>query len=162
MAFIIYHCSSVEAFAPLKHYCFWVPTSCAQRVLWTVMYIVCDMGNKLWCERDLIVVANFKRHLLFAISTRPRAACDNFFLWKLQVENLHILHQSNEILHIFVELFISMCTNIMCLYTIPCPHLTFFLTFTNVFSVTKPLVTSDNKSHRSIATKYVLSTYEIN
>ena len=30
----------------------------------------------------------------------------DFFLWKLQVENLHILHQSNEILHIFVELFI--------------------------------------------------------
>ena len=79
MAFIIYHCSSVEAFAPLKHYCFWVPTCCAQRVLWTVMYIVCDMGNKLWCERDLIVVAHFKRHLLFAISTRPRAACDITF-----------------------------------------------------------------------------------
>ena len=30
----------------------------------------------------------------------------DFFLWKLPVENLHILHQSNEILHIFVELFI--------------------------------------------------------
>ena len=30
----------------------------------------------------------------------------DFFLWKLQVENLHILHQSNEILHIFVEPFI--------------------------------------------------------
>ena len=30
----------------------------------------------------------------------------DFFLWKLQVENLHILHQNNEILHIFVELFI--------------------------------------------------------
>ena len=26
----------------------------------------------------------------------------------LEVENLHILHQSNEILHIFVELFIYM------------------------------------------------------
>ena len=30
----------------------------------------------------------------------------DFFLWKLQVKNLHILHQSNEILHIFVEPFI--------------------------------------------------------
>ena len=30
----------------------------------------------------------------------------DFFLWMLEVENLHILHQSNEILHIFVELFI--------------------------------------------------------
>ena len=90
MAFIIYHFSSVEAFAPLKHYCFWVPTCCAQRVLWTVMYIVCDMGNKLWCERDLIVVAHFKRHLLFAISTRPRAACDiSYDFLKLSVKGTH-------------------------------------------------------------------------
>ena len=30
----------------------------------------------------------------------------DFFIWMLEVENLHILHQSNEILHIFVELLI--------------------------------------------------------
>ena len=35
----------------------------------------------------------------------------DFFLWKLQVENLHILHQSNEILHIFVEPFIYIDIN---------------------------------------------------
>ena len=32
--------------------------------------------------------------------------CNEFLLWKLHVENLHILHQSNKILHIFVEPFI--------------------------------------------------------
>ena len=35
----------------------------------------------------------------------------DFFLWKLQVENLHILHQSNEFLHIFVEPFIFLHHN---------------------------------------------------
>ena len=30
----------------------------------------------------------------------------DFFLWMLEVENLHIFHQSDEILHIFVEPFI--------------------------------------------------------
>ena len=34
----------------------------------------------------------------------------DFLLWMLEVENLHNFHQSNEILHIFVEPFICQCT----------------------------------------------------
>ena len=30
----------------------------------------------------------------------------DFFLWMLKVENLHFFHQSDEILHIFMEPFI--------------------------------------------------------
>ena len=37
---------------------------CAQRILWTVMYFMCDMGNKLWYERDLCICDSFTRHLL--------------------------------------------------------------------------------------------------
>ena len=79
MTFIIYHCSSVEAFAPLKHFCFWVPTCCNQRVLWNVMYFVCDMGNKLWCERDSIVCGSFWK----GISCRDQfqALCSLWHFW---------------------------------------------------------------------------------
>ena len=38
----------------------------------------------------------------------------DFFLWMFEVENIHILHQSNEILHIFVELFICQPEHSMC------------------------------------------------
>ena len=47
MSFIIYHCNSVEAFSPLKHYCFKVSFTVLKKVLSAVMHIMCGMGNKL-------------------------------------------------------------------------------------------------------------------